>query len=308
MSPASQRASNRRNNARLYRPRNEPSPTGSWSGESLPSSPPQPPSWSSRPACNTRTQTRITDTLQSDAKLSPTRDRKRSHSISPRRRRERRRERMEARQEAQQDQRRRERADDEWRRWEDYQNQERNARSTAERDAIRARQRAAPGLLEPDEPPRPSDFTNWVLRTRQTGGHYDLQRWVRWLCQSDNHDYCSGSQEPCPMRPIATPSPVYYPSSPEWQQRSTHMFDIVVQSSPASPSYTPTSPECTPPAANEDVAANEVEAADEDEARNVQARINVANTIEWIEQAVEVEAVLNVIWAAEEEEARNMNQ
>ena len=86
------------------------------------------------------------------------------------------------------------------------------------------------------------------------------------------------------------------------------MFDIVVQSSPASPSYTPTSPECTPPAANEDVAVNEVEAANEDEARYAQARIDVANAIEWTEQAVEVEAVFNVVWTAEEEVARDMNQ
>ena len=57
--------------------------------------------------------------------------------------------------------------------------------------------------------------------------------------------------------------------------------------------------------------ANQIDVADgaiDDEARNAQARIDVANAIEWTEQAVEVEAVLNVIWAAdEEEEARNMN-
>ena len=57
--------------------------------------------------------------------------------------------------------------------------------------------------------------------------------------------------------------------------------------------------------------ANQIDAADganEEETRIALARIDVANAIEWTEQAVEVEAVLNGIWAAdEEEEARTMN-
>ena len=54
--------------------------------------------------------------------------------------------------------------------------------------------------------------------------------------------------------------------------------------------------------------AEDVALSNDEETRIALARIDVANAIEWTEQAVEVEAVLNVIWAVdEEEEARNMN-
>ena len=54
--------------------------------------------------------------------------------------------------------------------------------------------------------------------------------------------------------------------------------------------------------------AEDVALSNDEETRIALARIDVANAIEWTEQAVEAEAVFNVVWTAEEEEARVMNQ